>query len=138
MAPRQLGLLPIVNWHLTGSGRQVVPEIFHELKFFGGTQIENRVDFRTHLRSPSMSDYISRHFFLKTHSTNRQSNMKPKSTGALKIGLLSSSTRAMRLILKAPGIWSISSRLKTAPPVEPGRSAAAVRPCNAARFKVGW
>ena len=38
----QFLLLPVMNGHIFGSAREVIPEIFNELKLFGRAQMKDR------------------------------------------------------------------------------------------------
>ena len=56
----QLRLLPFMNRNRFGSGRKVIPQVFHELELFRRTQLEDRGMFRMHLKpSPSDSRWLS-------------------------------------------------------------------------------
>ena len=48
LSPVQFFLLPVMNGDYFGSGRKVVPQIFHKLKFFRRTQIKDRYTCHVH------------------------------------------------------------------------------------------
>src|SRR5436309_1150231 len=47
----QLFLLPVMNRYRFGSGRKIIPQVFHKLEFFRGAQIKDRSTGSVHLES---------------------------------------------------------------------------------------
>src|SRR5262245_26769625 len=48
LSPGKLLSLPLMDGHRLGSGRQVVPEVLHQLELFGRGKIENGGNGRVH------------------------------------------------------------------------------------------
>ena len=48
LSPGEIILVPAVDWHFVGRGRQVIPEILDEPEFLRRAQVEDRALIRVH------------------------------------------------------------------------------------------